>query len=185
MVDKLMETLPFIVPEELFATAESSFYSGKYECPVFSQGSDLYYFKEPLDYQFTITNTSGALLIMGSISGTAQTACARCLEDAIIPIEGEIEGYYLLPNSSKELTQEEADEYQTIGEDRVIDLAPLFSAAISLALPLIPLCKEDCAGLCPQCGTNLNEGECDCADTFDEESNPFAVLKSLKFDTDE
>lgn len=171
-----------VVPEDLFATAESSFYSGKFTCPVFSQGSDLYYFDKPLTYSFTITNTSGALLVMGTISGTARCACARCLEDALIDVDGEIEGYYLLPNSNRELTQEEEDEYVVLGEDRTIDLEPLFGAAISLALPLIPLCCEDCKGLCPQCGHNLNEGPCSCIEEEDDSNNPFAILKTLTFE---
>lgn len=172
-----------VVPEDLFATAESSFYSGEFVCPVFSQGSDLYYFDNPLTYSFTITNTSGALLVMGTITGCARVACARCLEDALIDIKGEIEGYYLLPHSTRELTQEEEDEYVVLGEDRTIDLEPLFGAAISLALPLIPLCREDCKGLCPQCGHNLNEEPCSCkAQEEDDTHNPFAILKTLTFE---
>jgi uncharacterized protein len=59
-----------------------------------------------------------------------------------------------------------------------IDLGEFFREVISLALPVKPLCKEDCAGLCPQCGAELNETRCGCRATPAE--SPFAVLAALR-----
>ncbi|MFR1639226.1 MAG: YceD family protein [Eggerthellaceae bacterium] len=69
-------------------------------------------------------------------------------------------------------------------DDHVIDLEPLVKAALLLEFPLVPLCDEDCKGLCASCGANLNEGPCECAP--DEEGdeappNPFSVLKDFPF----
>lgn len=181
-----MDSCTITIPEELFAEAESSLYSDTITCKEFTQGGDVYHFDKPLAYTITITNTSDALLVMGTIAGTGHCACARCLEDAVVPINGEVEGYVLLPNSTRELTEEEEEEYFVLGEDHVLDLAPMFSAAISLALPLIPLCDEDCLGLCPTCGKNLNEGLCECEQNSDDEdafaNNPFAVLRNYSFE---
>ena len=55
-----------------------------------------------------------------------------------------------------------ADEEIYPIDDDVIDLAPLVRDSVVLELPGAPLCREDCAGLCPQCGANLNEGPCGC-----------------------
>lgn len=177
-----MDSLLFPISKELLSTSASSFYSGHYECPIFKQGNGTYYFNEPLDYNITITNTSGALLVIGQIKGIAKTNCARCLEEAIVTVNGEVEGYFLLPNSDKELTEEERDEYIVLEDYKGLDVAPLFSAAISLALPLVPLCQINCKGLCDQCGTNLNVKTCDCSKKKDDISSPFSVLKSLNFE---
>jgi uncharacterized protein len=59
-----------------------------------------------------------------------------------------------------------------------IELDGFYAELISLALPIQPLCKSDCAGLCPHCGIDRSEARCDCSDTIPE--SPFAVLESLK-----
>ena len=171
------------VPEELFALAESSPFRGVFELPVLSVGPDEYRFAEPLSWDVTVTNTGEALLLMGSVRGTARTACGRCLEEFETALEGEVEGYVLLDASVPAPEDMDADEYSVLGEDHVIDLEPLLVAALVLELPLVPLCKEDCKGLCPTCGENLNEGPCGCAPADDEFStSPFAVLKDFHFE---
>lgn len=171
------------VPDELFATAESLSFQGECEVESISQGASLYTFDKPLTYSVFITNTSGALLVSGSVFGVAKTQCGRCLEETEFEVEGEVEGYFLIKNSDVELTEEEEDEYEILGEDKQIDLKSLLIAAMSLEFPYVPLCKDDCKGLCPNCGANLNTETCSCADTNDDvdDMNPFAVLKNYKF----
>ena len=69
-----------------------------------------------------------------------------------------------------------------LSESHTIDLVPLVEQALLLELPLVPLCDDDCRGLCPRCGANLNEGPCQCGDGPTGEDNPFAALKDFKFD---
>mgnify|MGYP000337985405 CR=1 FL=1 len=75
------------------------------------------------------------------------------------------------------------DEFDVLPADKVIDLEPLITAALLLEFPLIPLCDEECKGLCPQCGANLNEGPCGCEPAADDDDdmppNPFAALKDF------
>jgi uncharacterized protein len=59
-----------------------------------------------------------------------------------------------------------------------IDLEPFFREVVSLALPVKPLCNEDCAGLCPSCGAKLGEKVCGCGEV--KVDSPFAVLAALK-----
>jgi uncharacterized protein len=59
-----------------------------------------------------------------------------------------------------------------------IDLGAFFREVVSLALPVKPLCNEDCAGLCPSCGAKLGEKVCDCGEV--KVDSPFAVLAALK-----
>ena len=91
-----MENTTIKVPDELFVCAESSSFEGSYDLPEFSVGPDTYSFASPLEWQVSITNTSDALLVMGSVKGTARTECARCLEEVEFDIDGEVEGYFLL-----------------------------------------------------------------------------------------
>jgi len=62
--------------------------------------------------------------------------------------------------------------------DDQIDLGELMREQFYLALPMKPLCRDDCRGLCPQCGTNLNAGTCDCSPVWEDPR--LAALKAIK-----
>lgn len=183
-----MDALKLTIPQNLFALAQCEVFSGTYDLGTLEVGPDAFVFEKPLDWSLTITNTGGAFLVSGTVSGVAQTDCARCIEPFSLTVDGSVEGYFLIPGEEAVELEDEIgeDEFETLPEDATIDLEPLLRAAVLIELPLIPLCNEDCLGLCPRCGADLNEGPCDCESSEegeDEDSNnPFAVLKSLKFD---
>ena len=182
------DSLLINVPDELFAAAESSPFDGEYSLPVLSAGPDEYRFAEPLSWNVLITNTGEALMVAGTVSGSATTSCARCLDEFSLSLNGEVEGYFLLQEDQEPPEDMDEDEYEVLSEDHVIDMEPLLVAALLLEVPLVPLCSEDCKGLCPKCGANLNEGPCDCGEEESEEDdfsdNPFSVLKDYPFDSD-
>ncbi len=182
-----MSSVTIEVPDKLFAAAESLPFSGTFELPELTQGTDVYSFSHPLKWNVQVTNTGGALLVTGTVSGDAVTDCARCLEPAAYLLEGEVEGYFLIPGSDVELTDEEREEYEVLGEDHVIDLEPLLIAALSIEVPLTPLCDDGCKGLCAGCGANLNVEECTCdkgSEDDDFHPSPFAVLSNITFEDD-
>ncbi len=84
------------------------------------------------------------------------------------------------PQASTEAEREiEEDDLETsYYRDDQIDLNELMREQFYLALPMKPLCREDCKGLCAQCGTNLNTGTCDCAPVWEDPR--LAALKALK-----
>ncbi|MBR2790177.1 MAG: DUF177 domain-containing protein [Eggerthellaceae bacterium] len=174
------------IPQELLAPAAFARYEGTFTLEVLKAGPDLYSFREPVSWGVDITNTGDALLLQGEAEVCGTTYCARCLEPVEVDLFGELEGYYLLdPDDVPE--DMEGDEFEVLPEDRKIDVAPLITAALLLDVPMIPLCSEDCKGICPTCGANLNEGECGCADEAGEAAaaspdNPFAALAGLKLD---
>lgn len=171
------------IPDELFETGASEYYAGT--LPVsFDLGADHYEFLEPVDWCVTISNACDSLVVLGSVSGTGKTRCARCLEDTLVSFQGEIEGSVFLEQPTEEqLEGFEEDEYVILADDeKILDLEPLIIAGLVLEAPGVPLCREDCAGLCSRCGANLNEGPCSCADSEEDDAfdvNPFAVLKGL------
>ena len=135
-----------------------------------------------VSYHAELTNTGEGIVLAGTVSCTANTLCARCLKPVDIAVEGEIEGYYLL-EAAEDVEGYEHDEFECISQDGTFDIAPALHAALVYSTPFVVLCKEDCAGLCPTCGADLNEGPCACAENDeDDDDNPFAVLKNLKFD---
>ena len=176
------------VPSELFAPAESSSFAGEYALPELQAGPDTYRFAEPLCWDVLVTNTSGALLVEGTVRGVGTTECARCLEEFDVDVEGDIEGYFVMEEQARPEDMDE-DEFDYLGEDEEIDLGPLIQAAILVDLPLLPLCDEDCRGICQDCGVNLNKVQCGCAEKRARQdaedaaaANPFAALAQLKFD---
>lgn len=191
-----MQSLRIAMPPELFAPAACKHFEGEAEISVIKAGPDLYDFAQPLSWQADVTNTGGALLVTGEVRGTARTSCARCLAELSFPVMGEIEGYFLIEDDTSAPDDMEDDEFDVLPEDRSIDFEPLITAALLLEFPLVPLCKDDCKGLCPTCGSDLNDGPCGCAEpsrvpTDDQErdvpvkENPFAVLKNYRFDAED
>ena len=179
------------IPSELFALAESSRFEGKLDIPVLQVGPDDYHFDEPVSWYADITNTGAALYVSGRVTGKGSCCCARCLEDVDFDFQGDIEGYFLITGHVADESEfdEDAgdDEFDVLPEDHVIDMEPLIKAALIVDAPYQPLCSDTCKGLCPQCGANLNEGDCGCGvdpelAAFEEQSNPFAVLSQLHFD---
>jgi len=107
-----------------------------------------------------------AYRVTGRVQTRLQLECGRCLEPFDIPVESAFELRYV-PASANTSTAEEAevaeDDLTTAYyKDETLDLGELMHEQFVLALPMKPLCSETCKGLCPECGTNLNKGTCDC-----------------------
>ena len=103
-------------------------------------------------------------LLRGVLRGGLVTQCVRCLEPATLAIDVPVTLTFV---ESEELSGEEEDEDDeedvSTFQDGVIDLGPELRDELLLALPMGPLCREDCAGICPTCGVNRNLTPCDCA----------------------
>ncbi len=135
----------------------------------------------PLKGGVFLKMTKRGLLCKGNIDCSVWIHCARCLKEFRLPLRDEFEVVYVplkeAPRQEEvELGREDMD-VGFLGED-TIDLDELLNERIWLSLPMKPLCREDCKGLCPLCGKDLNEGDCGCSR---EAIDPrFAVLKELK-----
>lgn len=115
----------------------------------------------------------------GNVTAAFRSACARCGREFIEPFETEFDERF-----EKEAGGED-DAYPFAGDE--IDLNDLVRDAILLNMPNYSLCKEDCRGLCPVCGRDLNTGQCSCAREADEDEtvNPFLRLRNLLEDDKE
>ena len=112
------------------------------------------------------------VLVTGEVEASVAVACARCLNEHRESVAFDLCELFVTP--ARELPAEEA--YRLAGAD--MDLEPMLRDAVALALPLRPLCRADCPGLCSTCGRDLNKGPCDCRD---EQSDPrWAALSGLR-----
>jgi uncharacterized protein len=90
--------------------------------------------------------------VSGTVGGDVVFECRRCLQEFRRPMSVEIDDVFLYPGESEEA------EYRI--EDDHVDLEPMVRDAFVLALPLNPLCRDDCRGLCTTCGADLNVVDC-------------------------
>lgn len=126
-------------------------------------------FLSPVIISLDIYRVNDMYRAEGRIETSVRFQCSRCLEDFIHPLHAD----FALNFTSQPDTDPESliqGEYEIKAEqaglvifrDDEIDLTESIQDQILMALPIQPLCREDCRGLCPQCGTNLNLGGCNC-----------------------
>lgn len=118
------------------------------------------------------TRTNRGIFGEGQLYSQIQLECARCLETFSQPIDLHLEAQFGLPSQKPQ-----GETIFPIGVKGILDLAEALREHILLDLPMRPLCRPDCRGLCVGCGKNLNEGPCDCVqETIDPR---LARLKEL------
>jgi uncharacterized protein len=127
----------------------------------------------------------------GTFKGHLTVACGRCVGPVKITLDETLRVTFMPPSEMPEEDAEAGSEEgpEVVAEDLdvfpydgdKIDLEPLFREQFVLAVPFAPLCREDCKGLCPQCGIDLNTGTCNCARDEEDPVDPrLAALKGLK-----
>ena len=116
-----------------------------------------------------VTNHSGLVILEGKVNPVLKVTCARCGKE--FDYSDEIS---LFAKITDKLANEDEDEF-ILMEDFAIDIDEIVRSALILEMPSRFLCDEECKGLCPKCGKNLNEGSCSC-DTVDRDPR-WDVLK--------
>lgn len=101
------------------------------------------------------SRTSEGILVQGQLETVLPVACDRCLQEFSLTLHFEVEELYIYP------PRPEAEF--VVHETGILDFAPLLREEIFTETPMMVLCRPDCAGLCPECGQNLNEAQCACS----------------------
>lgn len=122
----------------------------------------------------TLQSFIGGLRVKGSVSAPWFGVCRRCSDRVLGRSTVDVDERYVDERGPE-------DEEAYLIENDFIDLAPMVHDAVLLDLPLAPLCKPDCAGLCPVCGGDRNVTMCDCQAPVDSR---WATLDGLKFTDD-
>lgn len=125
---------------------------------------------DPIVVDVTLERVSEGIVVRGTVAARWDAACSRCL----VPVGGELALHV------GELYERQPLEGETypLSDDDIVDLEPLVRDALLLELPSVPLCRADCAGLCPSCGADHNLTPCKCDD---HEPDPrWDALRSLE-----
>ncbi|MGH7369708.1 MAG: YceD family protein [Candidatus Methylomirabilaceae bacterium] len=114
---------------------------------------------------FHLERKGEGVLARGAFNTTATLPCSRCSEPASVPVSDQFEVLYVASSRAPkgeevELTAEEMD-VNFLDDDR-LDLSGLLRENVLLSLPVQPLCRAECRGLCPRCGVNMNDTSCQC-----------------------
>ena len=117
--------------------------------------------------------TTEGIWVRGSLAAGVDLQCVRCLASCAQVVEIELDERFRFPP----IPASEADTVYPIEPDHRIDLTPALRELVIVSTPMHVLCREDCAGLCPVCGKDLNEGPCDCE--VDDVDPRMAALKAL------
>lgn len=130
----------------------------------FRQGTHDWEADTALDVDLSHYRAGDDLVFTGRIRGRLRGTCARCAEDFLCPLDAPFDLVLTprLPQAAEDGALSADDVALGFYEGEEVDLGPLVCEQTLLALPTRPLCREDCRGLCPQCGANLNSNPCTC-----------------------
>lgn len=109
----------------------------------------------------------------GGLRTVVAAHCRRCLRPVTVPVEADVGALF----SRDADALEDPDAYTLAPEARVIDLRPAIREELILAAPRYVVCRDDCRGLCPRCGQDLNVGPCGCAPEADPRWSALASLR--------
>lgn len=130
------------------------------------------------------------VLLTARVTSTLEAPCSRCLEPYTIPVDAHVETRFVPPGEFARVTADSVDsgeiEHGADGpevglaeyRDDAIDLGEVMREQFFLALPMKPLCREECLGLCPVCGGNRNRVQCGCKQEWVDPR--LAALANLK-----
>lgn len=117
-------------------------------------------FSQELQIEAILQKTSRQLYMRVEIKTGGTFTCDRCLEEFQQDLSS---GYGVMFVTDQDAVEGDGEEVQVISNDSThVDLAEDVRQFVILGLPQKMLCREDCAGLCPTCGSNLNLGKCEC-----------------------
>lgn len=135
----------------------------------------------PVSANLTLLKSDKEVFVRGNMASVVRFRCARCLKEFDHKISSSIDIVYsIAPEQDikeKELSQQEVDTNHLKGDE--ININEILLEQLSLDMPMQPICRIDCKGLCPKCGADLNQGKCGCRAAEHVDAR-FAKLKELK-----
>ena len=135
----------------------------------------------PVHWRGQVVFADPGYFLRARISYEQTLSCNRCLKPIVEPVKADVELMILVerhPESGGEHALHERDLGNLYIEDEILETDPILIEQLQLNIPMKPLCREDCQGLCPVCGADKNMGACSCV-----ESSPdprWAALAALK-----
>jgi uncharacterized protein len=121
----------------------------------------------PLVGSITLTHTSRGVLVEGTIYTVLRAACRRCLADCEVEVQLELEEEFrpTVPVGDRPwepVTEDDFDDALLLDAHHTLDLGEVIRQGLWVAAPMEALCRQDCLGICPECGENRNSDQCHC-----------------------
>ena len=137
---------------------------GRYEISEKATPTDEYEALGPVEGWIEVENTGVLLLMRGQLRARVRVHCVRCLAWCECPLLMEIEEEFATKETAPDVLTIDREEPETSAiNDFMLDVSELVRQQLAVNLPMAQLCREDCKGICPECGRNLNLGPCTCA----------------------
>ncbi len=136
---------------------------------------------EPAEVKGNVKLAGHEVFVSGQVETRAQLECDRCLKPLELPVSADFVLEYITGSdyeSSSTAALSEEEMAVSVFDGESIDVDEIVKEQILLAVPARTLCREDCKGMCPECGIDLNAGQCNCA--ADEVDPRWAALKDFK-----
>lgn len=138
-------------------------------------GGQTYQVLMPRGVDVCVHRAAGGYLVTVSATANFYGPCSRCLREVVLKVTTQEEEF--VPTSKEGWDEAELSPFI---EDHIVDVSGLAREAVVLAVPDRILCSEECCGLCPTCGKDLNQGGCECPPADVDER--WSVLKDIKLD---
>src|SRR6476646_1449177 len=141
----------------------------RFEPSSFPSGREEFRVTAPVELVADLQKDGRKVRLKGRLRGQIECDCSRCVEPFAVPVDSQLDLLFL--PSAENVAADDASEEQQVEEDDLgvsyyrddeIDLGEMVREQFYLALPMKPLCREDCQGLCPVCGVNRNRETCTC-----------------------
>jgi DUF177 domain-containing protein len=135
----------------------------------------------PADLSLDVRKDATKVRLVGTLRAELECDCSRCLDPLRIPVDARFDLLFLPEGEAEAGGEHEVGEGDTgvsLYRNDEIDLNEVMREQFYLALPMKPLCREDCKGLCPVCGVNRNQEMCQCQHAWEDPR--LAPLRNLK-----
>lgn len=136
----------------------------------------------PGTFKASLVRVEQTVHVRGRVDLVLKTECSRCLGDMTRVVDSPIDVVMLpvgveRPSTEEEVELNEDDLGISLYQNNEIDLGEIVRDEVFLQLPMTPVCRKGCAGLCDNCGANLNEGSCGCPESCDIRWNALQNVK--------
>jgi uncharacterized protein len=158
-------------------------YDRRYEPDAFAGAVEDYRVAAPVVLRMAIHKDKDRFRLVGTVETQLEIECSRCLDRFVLPVDQSFDLRYLPMGEAASGQEDDEDETAdddvsiTFYRDDAIDIGDLLREQFYLALPMKPLCRPDCRGICPHCGNNRNVESCQCESRWEDPR--LAGLKTL------
>lgn len=136
-------------------------------------------FAAPVDVDMSARSVGDGMLVRGTLRTRVRIPCRRCVSTVECRVDETVDMLFE-PLSDVEEEEVAGEVYPLPNRGTELDLSDAIREQLLLHVPQYALCREECRGLCPKCGTDLNEAACDCVS--EQAPSPWDALKKLDLD---